>query len=117
MYVQNRTGSGLFLKVLTEIVLCLLISSLLGFSYTGILLLILADTVRYFTNAKWATLQVEQYAKESEKMAETRERNRLARDTRYARTFPDRYHHRNRSVYGVDGCRAGRHEASAEGDR
>lgn len=58
MYVRNKTGFTLFLKVLTEIVLCLLVSSLLGFSYTGILLLILADTVRYFTNAKWTAIFV-----------------------------------------------------------
>lgn len=58
MYVRNRAGFALFLKVLTEIVLCLLISALLGFSYTGILLLILADTVRYFTSAKWTAVFV-----------------------------------------------------------
>ena len=53
MCIRNVSGFGLILKVGMEISLSYMISYLLGFSYTGIVLLILADTMRYFPKSKW----------------------------------------------------------------
>ena len=50
----KSTGSGsLACKVGVEIAVSFGISYLLGFSYTGMMLLILADTMRYLPKAKW----------------------------------------------------------------
>ena len=53
MYVQNVKGIILIAKVSLEIGISLFISYLLGFGYTGMVLLILADTLRYFPNSRW----------------------------------------------------------------
>lgn len=53
MGVQSSGGWHLFGKVCLEIVLGFAVSWLLGFSYTGIVLLILADTMRYFPRSRW----------------------------------------------------------------
>ena len=53
LYIQNISSMGLLLKVCVELGISFCISYVLGFSYTGIVLLILADTMRYFPKAKW----------------------------------------------------------------
>lgn len=53
MYIQNTSGYGLILKVCFEILISFFISYILGFSYTGMILLILADTMKYFPKSKW----------------------------------------------------------------
>lgn len=53
MGIRSVSGSGLILKVGMEIVISYIISYFLGFSYTGIVLLILADTMQYFPKSKW----------------------------------------------------------------
>lgn len=53
MYIRNTNTVTLVAKVCLEIVLCIYISCLLGFSYTGMVLLVLADTLRYIPKAKW----------------------------------------------------------------
>ena len=52
MYIQSESTTGLICKVCVEIVLGLLLSYLLGFSYMGVLLLILADAMKYFPGSK-----------------------------------------------------------------
>lgn len=53
MYIHDAKGITLFLKVLSEIGVGLVISFVLGFSYTGIFLLILADTMSFFPKSRW----------------------------------------------------------------
>lgn len=51
--IRNTGSAGLFLKVCLELFICFCLSYVLGFSYTGIVLLIMADTMRYFPKSKW----------------------------------------------------------------
>lgn len=51
--IQNVCNAGFFLKVCLELGISFCIGYVLGFSYTGIVLLILADAMRYFPKAKW----------------------------------------------------------------
>lgn len=51
LYIQNTGSVELFLKLVLEIAVSFCISYVLGFSYTGIILLILADAMR-FPNSK-----------------------------------------------------------------
>lgn len=53
MYMDNVNGFALVLKVSLELGICLCISYLLDFSYTGMVLLILADTMRYIPKSRW----------------------------------------------------------------
>lgn len=53
MQIQNASSYGLVFKVCMEIVLCYFISFILGFSYTGMILLVLADTMKYFPKTRW----------------------------------------------------------------
>lgn len=53
MHIQNVGILGLFLKVCFEIGISFYISFILSFSYTGIILLILVDTMKYFPKSKW----------------------------------------------------------------
>lgn len=53
MNMDDITGMGLILKVCLELGISVWISYLLGFSYTGMVLLVLADTVRYIPRSKW----------------------------------------------------------------
>ncbi len=53
MHVQDVRGGALIVKVSMEIGISLFISYLLGFGYAGMVLLILADTLRYFPNSRW----------------------------------------------------------------
>ena len=52
LYIQNTSSTELFLKLFLELAVSFGISYVLGFSYTGIILLILADAMRYFPNSK-----------------------------------------------------------------
>lgn len=52
MYIRNNSSYGLVLKVLAEIGLSFFTSYILGFSYTGMMRLILADTMKYFPKSK-----------------------------------------------------------------
>lgn len=52
LHVQNSGSVALMLKLALELAVSFCISFVLGFSYTGIILLILADAMRYFPNAK-----------------------------------------------------------------
>ena len=52
MNMENIQGRGLVLKVCLELRIAVWISSFLGFSYTGMILLILADTIRYIPRTK-----------------------------------------------------------------
>ena len=52
MYIQTERAFGIFLKISGELVFGFLVSYLLGFSYMGIILLILADAMRYFPGAR-----------------------------------------------------------------
>lgn len=52
LYIQNTSGAELLLKLFFELAVSFCISYVLGFSYTGIILLILADAMRYFPNTK-----------------------------------------------------------------
>lgn len=52
LYVQNTSNIGLFLKVCLELGICFGISYVIGFSYAGVVLLILADAMRYFPESK-----------------------------------------------------------------
>lgn len=52
LYIQNVSAEDLFLKIFLELAVTFCITYVLGFSYTGIILLILADTMRYFPNSK-----------------------------------------------------------------
>ncbi|MDO4343912.1 MAG: sensor histidine kinase [Eubacteriales bacterium] len=53
MYINHINGAVLLVKVCMEIAISLFISYILGFSYTGLILLILADTIRHFLKSKW----------------------------------------------------------------
>lgn len=53
LYMQNVNNLELFLKVCLELVISFCISYVLGFSYTGVVLLILADAMRYFPKSKY----------------------------------------------------------------
>lgn len=53
MQVQNKHSIGLVVKVCTEVIICYFLSYILGFSYGGMILLILADTMKYFPKSKW----------------------------------------------------------------
>ncbi len=52
MNIQAEKAVGIFLKISGEIIFGFLVSYILGFSYMGIILLILADTMRYFPSAR-----------------------------------------------------------------
>lgn len=51
--IQNVSNGGFFLKVCLELGVSFCAGYVLGFSYTGIALLILADAMRYFPEPKW----------------------------------------------------------------
>lgn len=53
MYMRNVNNAGLAGKVFLEIGICVFISYILGFSYTGTILLVLADTMKWFPRSKW----------------------------------------------------------------
>ena len=53
LYIQNLSNFGLFLKVCLELGICFCLSYVIGFSYSGVVLLILADVMRYFPKSKW----------------------------------------------------------------
>ncbi len=53
LFVQTESNMGFFLKICAEMSLCLVLDYSLGFSYTGMVLLILADAMRYFYKSKW----------------------------------------------------------------
>ncbi len=53
LYIQNTDGRGLFIKIVLELGICFWMSYVIGFSYTGMILLILADAMRYFPKSKW----------------------------------------------------------------
>lgn len=53
MLVKNVRGFKLFLKLCFEIIISFFISYMLGFSYTGIVLLIIADTMRFIPRQGW----------------------------------------------------------------
>lgn len=53
MRMRNINGFALGVRIWLELIIVFFISYLLGFSYTGMVLLVLADTMRYFPNAKW----------------------------------------------------------------
>ena len=46
MYIRGLNGFALVVRVTAEMLLCFCVSYLLGFSYSGIMLLVLADTMR-----------------------------------------------------------------------
>ncbi len=52
LYIQNTNSTALFLKIFLELAVSFAISYVIGFSYTGIILLVLADALRYFPNFK-----------------------------------------------------------------
>lgn len=52
MQIQTERTGGLIVKVCVEIILSFLVSYVLGFGYMGMILLILADTMKYFPNTK-----------------------------------------------------------------
>lgn len=53
MYMRGLNGLALLIKATIEIMICFGISYLLGFSYTGMVLLVLADTMRDIPKIKW----------------------------------------------------------------
>lgn len=53
MMIKNISGFWLVLKVCFEIGVCFCISYMLGFSYTGMILLILADTMWFVPKSEW----------------------------------------------------------------
>lgn len=53
MYMRNLNIAGLAGKVFLEIGICIFLSYILGFSYTGTILLVLADTMKWFPRSKW----------------------------------------------------------------
>ncbi len=53
MYMRNLSSEGLAVKVILEIGICIFLSYILGFSYTGTILLVLADTMKWFPRSKW----------------------------------------------------------------
>lgn len=52
MYIQTQRNRLIFMKVCIEVALGFLVSYILGFSYTGIMLLILANTMKYFPKSR-----------------------------------------------------------------
>lgn len=58
MCIKDVSGFKLIVKICFEIGISFLISGMLGFSYNGILLLILADTMRFVVKSKWRFLFV-----------------------------------------------------------
>lgn len=53
MGIQNVSGLALLFKIGLEIAITYIISYFLGFSYTGMILLVLADTMKYFPKSRW----------------------------------------------------------------
>lgn len=53
LYIQSVNNLELFLKVCIELGVSFFISYVLGFCYAGVVLLVLADTMRYFPESKW----------------------------------------------------------------
>lgn len=51
--IQNVSPTGVMIKAGLELGISFFISSVIGLSYTGLVLLILADTLRYFLKPKW----------------------------------------------------------------
>ena len=56
LYIRNVSNLGLFLKVCLELSISFCVSYVIGFSYTGLVLLILADAMRYFQKPTWKFL-------------------------------------------------------------
>lgn len=56
LQIQNTDSLGLLCKVGVELAISFCISYVLGFSYTGMVLLVLADVMRYFPRSKWRFL-------------------------------------------------------------
>lgn len=52
-YIQNADNFGLMVKVCIQLAISFCISYVTGFSYTGVVLLILADSLRHFLKSKW----------------------------------------------------------------
>ena len=52
MSMQSDSAAGLIIKISVEIILGFLVSYVLGFGYLGVILLILADTMKYFPKSK-----------------------------------------------------------------
>lgn len=52
MQMQTQRTAGLVVKVCVEIIVSFFVSYVLGFGYMGLILLILADTMKYFPNTK-----------------------------------------------------------------
>lgn len=50
--IQSTSNTALFFKLVLKIAVIFCISAIIGFSYTGIVLLILADTMRYIPSSK-----------------------------------------------------------------
>lgn len=53
MHIRNVNSAGLAGKVFLEIGICISLSYIQGFSYTGTILLVLADTMKWFSKPKW----------------------------------------------------------------
>lgn len=53
MSIRIEGGSALVLKIGLEIIISYVVSYFLGFSYAGIVLLIIADTMKYIPKSKW----------------------------------------------------------------
>ncbi len=53
MYMRNLNSMGLAGKVFFEIAICIFLSYILEFSYTGTILLVLADTMKWFPRSRW----------------------------------------------------------------
>ena len=53
MHMHNISNAGLIVKVALELGISFFGSYILGFAYTGILLFILADTMKWFPKSKW----------------------------------------------------------------
>lgn len=53
MHMREIHSLGLIIKVCMEVVICLFISYILGFCYTGIILLVLANTMKQFPKSTW----------------------------------------------------------------
>ena len=53
LHIQGLGTAGFLLKTILEIGICLWISYVLNFSYSGMILIILADAMRFFSGMKW----------------------------------------------------------------
>lgn len=53
LHIRSESNAGLLLKVCLELLVSFCISYVIGFSYTGMVLLIFADTMQYFPKSKW----------------------------------------------------------------